>query len=127
MEEQTNIGNLAIGTKETEKQKLKPAKVKIVNYLIEQVEKAKSNKVKFECEHPDKDEHIFISSASCLSNKQVITTGTWLNYDDDGLIVKQSQLATLMRFLGANTLNETKDKFCDTELDDKGYLCFKAY
>ena len=127
METQTNIGDKAIGTKESEKQKLEPAKVKIVNFRVEPVSKSKADKVVFEVKHPNRDDLINISTANVLKNKAVITAGTWLNYDEDELIVKNSQLAYLMNFLGAKTLNEMKDKECETEMDDKGYLCFKAY
>ena len=127
METQENIGTLTIGTKETEKMKLEPKTVKIVDFKIEHIEKAKSDKVCFEVKHPDREETLGISAVSTLVDKQVITTGTWLNYDDDKLIVKNSSLSYLLNNLGAKNLNETKGKEIETELDEKGYLCFKAY
>ena len=127
MEEQANIGNTGIGTKEPENTKLEPASLKIVSYVKEPIEKAKADKIVFEVKHPAKEETIHISAVLYLDGKAVKTSGTWFNLDDDGNIFKGSALAVLMEALGAKTLDETVGKECDSELDEKGYLAFKAY
>jgi len=124
---QTNLGQTEIGTIEPEKQKLMPAKVKIVNYEIKAIEKARADKAIFEVKHPDKEETIHISAVAYLESKQVTTAGTWLNLDKENKIYKGSALAVLLKKLEAKNLDETKGKECDTEMDDNSYLCFKAY
>lgn len=126
-ETQTNIGQLEIGTMETEKTKLEAKPVKIVRFRSEHIEKAKSDKVIFEVEHPDREEVISISAVSVLAGKQVMTTGTWLNTDSEGKLLKDSQLVRFIVYLGCKNLEETIGKEVATELDEKGYLCFKAY
>jgi len=125
MEEQ--IGQIEIGTIETERQKLKPKKVKIVSWKKTPIEKAHGEKISFEVKHPDKDENILISAVSFLEEKKIETRGTWFNLDKDGKISKGSSLAILLNKLQAKNLDETKDKEAETELDEKDYLCFKAY
>lgn len=122
-------GKIGIGNKENVT--LKPAKVKILKYTIEmQKDKDKKDvgeKVTFTCHHPDKPEGIEISSISYRKGKEIKTSGLWFKLDIDGLIPKQSALASLLVILKVNNLDETIAKDIDTELDDKGYLCFKAY
>lgn len=122
-------GKIGIGNKENVK--LKPAKVKILGYKIEmQKDKDKKDvgeKVTFTCHHPDKTESIELSSVSYRIGKEFKTSGLWFKLDEDGLIPKQSALAQLLVFLKVTNLDDTTGKDADTELDDKGYLCFKAY
>ena len=123
--EQTNL-NTPIGTKESERTLLKPAKLKIVNVEIIYVEKAKSEKAVFEVKHPDKDETIKISTVNFLDGKEVKTSGTWVSKDEDGNLQKGSALTILMKSIEANTLKECIGKEVDSELEGN-YLCFKAY
>lgn len=127
MEEQTNIGQLEIGTTEKQKLELEPKKVKIVSWAKKSVEKAHGDKIEFEVKHPDKEEIIRISAVSFLRNKAIITQGTWFNLDEEGKIQKGSSLAVLLNKLGVKNLNETKDKEVDTESDENNFLVFKAY
>jgi len=121
------IGQIEIGTKEPEKQKLEPKKVKIVSWRKTPIEKAHADKIEFEVKHPDKSESLYLSAVTYLDGKAIVTKGTWFKLDEDGKIVKNSSLAILLNKLQAKNLDETKDKEIETELDDKGYLCFKAY
>ena len=123
--EQTKL-NIPIGTIESEKTILKPAKLKIVNVEIITVEKAKSDKAVFEVKHPDKDETIKISSVSYLDGREVKTSGTWVSLDKENNLQKGSALTIFMKSIGANTLEEVIGKEADSELDGN-YLCFKAY
>ena len=122
-------GNIGIGTKENVS--LKATTVKIVSYKIE-MQKDRSGieigeKVSVMCKHPDKPEFIEISSVSYKKGKEIKTSGLWFKLDIDGKIPKQSSLASLLVCLKANNLNELVGKDAMTELDEKNYLCFKAY
>ena len=129
MENQTEIGKIGIGTKENVA--LKPASVKIVSYKVEMQSnrdgKEIGEKVSVTCKHPDKDEMIEISSVSYKKGKEIKTSGLWFKLDEDKGIVKQSALASFMIHLNAENLDAIIGKDVSTELDEKGYLCFKAY
>lgn len=122
-------GKVEIGTKEYAK--LKPEKVKIFGYKVEMQkdrnEKDVGEKVSFICKHPDKPENIEISSIAYRKGKEIRTSGTWYQLDEDKLIAKNSALAILLVSLKAINLDETTGKEIATELDDRGYLVFKAY
>ena len=129
MENQTEIGKIGIGTKENVA--LKPASVKIVSYKIEMQKnrdgKDIGEKVAVSCKHPDKDEMIEISSVSYKKGKEIKTSGLWFKLDEDKMIVKQTALASFLINLKADNLDAIVGKDVSTELDEKGYLCFKAY
>ena len=127
MEEQTNIGQLEVGTIEEEIQKLEPKKVKIVNWTKKSVEKAHDDKIEFEVKHPNKEENIRISAVSFLRNKAVVTFGTWFNLDKEKKIQKGSALASLIKKLDVKNLDDLKNKEVETETDENGFLVFKAY
>lgn len=121
-------GKTGIGTKETVS--LKPAIVKIVGYRIEMQKKESKDigeKVAISCKHPDKEEFIEISSVAYKKGKEIRNSGLWWKLDADNLIPKQSALAQLLVALKASNLDELAGKEALTELDEKGYLCFKAY
>lgn len=122
MEEQ-NILKTGIGTKESEK--LKPAKVKIESVEVRDVGKGK--KVICSCKHPDKAETIDISAVQYVRDKKIATTGLWFNEDADKMIQKNSALAVFLNSVGTKTANELVGKEVETVLDDKNFLCFKAY
>lgn len=122
-------GKIGIGNRENVS--LKPATVKILGYKIE-MQKDKNDKdvgekVSVICKHPDKEEQIEISSVSYRKGKEIKTSGLWFKLDQDEMIPKQSALASLLNFLNSKNLDEIVGKDALTELDDKNYLCFKAY
>lgn len=122
-------GKIGIGTKENVA--LKPAIVKIVGITIE-MQKDKDNKevgekVSVICKHPQKDENIEISSVSYRRGKEIKTSGLWFKLDEDKLIVKQSALAQFLISVGVACIDDLVGKDVATELDEKNYLCFKAY
>ncbi len=127
--EKIEKGKIGIGNKETIA--LKPAKVKILGYKIEmQKDKEKKDvgeKVSFMCKHPAKDDPIEISSVSYKKGKEIKTSGLWFKLDEDGLLSKNSALSQLLLHIGAINLDEVTTREIETELDDKGYLTFKAY
>jgi len=125
MQEQTEL-NKEIGTTESEKKEvLKPTKVKIVNVSLRDTAKGKI--LSCESKHPDKEEMIKISSVSYLKDKQVVTNGLWYTLDKEEKIQKGSALSNFLINLGAKTPKELEGMEVDTELDEKEWLCFKAY
>ena len=125
MSEQTEL-NKEIGTTESEKKEvLKPTKVKIVNVSLRDTAKGKI--LSCESKHPDKEEMIKISSVSYLKDKQVVTNGLWYTLDKEEKIQKGSALSNFLINLGAKTPKELEGMEVDTELDEKEWLCFKAY
>jgi len=123
MENQEEL-NKGIGTKESEK--LKPCKLKIEKVELKEIQKVGKKLVCF-VKHPDANELIEISSAKYNLNDKLKVTGLWYKLDEDELIVKNSALANLLRFLGVNTPKELEGKEIETIEDEKGYLCFKIY
>lgn len=117
-----------IGTKEAVA--LEAAKVKIMNVELEPIkknEKIIGKKVVCVSKHPAKEEAIAISSVKFEKGNQIKTSGLWLNKDEDNKIQKGSALAIFMNKVGVKTIKELEGKEVDTTLDDKNYLCFKAY
>lgn len=127
MEQQDKM-KLGIGTKELET--LKPAKVKISGVLIREVKKDNKiigDKVVCLCKHPGRVDDIEISKVVFLKNKKIKQSGLWFALDEDGLIGKSSALGVFLKKSDVESIEELKDKEIDTELDDVGFLSFKAY
>jgi len=125
MEEQGELDK-EIGTIDSEKKEvLNPTKVKIVKVNLRDTSKGKI--VNCESKHPDKEDTINISSLAYLRDKQVVNGGLWYTLDKDENVQKGSALALFMSMLGAKTVKELEGKEVETELDDKQWLCFKAY
>lgn len=125
MEEQIELTK-EIGTAEPEKKEtLEPKKVKIVSTSIRDTKKGKI--LNCECNHPDREDNINISSLAYLRDKKVITGGLWITLDKDEKIQKNSGLAIFMNRLEAKIPKELEGKDAETELDDKGWLCFRSY
>lgn len=114
-----------IGNKEMET--LKPQRVEIREVRVDIVGEKNNKKVVFFCKHPDKNELVRISAVKYNNKDKLVVAGTWYNLDSEDLIRKGSALANFMENLGAKNLIETKGKEVDTTVDEKGYLCFKAY
>jgi len=124
--ETQNLLNKEVGKIEPErKESLSPKEVKIVKISLRDTKKGKI--VNCEAKHPDKEENINISSVAYLRDKQVVNGGLWFSLDKEDNIQKGSALAVFLSSLGANTLGELEGKEVKTELDDKEWLCFKAY
>lgn len=126
MEEQEKLEK-GIGTKELET--LKPKTVKILHVAIVAVGEGTNLNEKVVCtvKHPDKEETINISAVKTIKGKNVKTSGLWFKEDEDGLIQKGTSLTIFLEFLGIKKPIELEGKDVPTVLDDKGYLCFKAY
>ena len=124
METQEHM-NIGIGTKESVS--LKEATVKIMDATIVKVGEKLNEKAQCSVKHPDKEEVISISAVKWEKNGKLEVTGLWFNKDEDGNIRKGSALAVFLESVGAETLADLNGKEADTAIDDKGYLCFKAY
>ena len=125
MQEQTEL-NKGIGNIDPEKKEiLTPKKVKIVGVNLRETKKGKI--VECEVQHPDKDEPIHISSLSYIRDKQIVSGGLWFTLDKEQNIQKGSALALFMDRLESSKPSELVGKEVETELDDKSWLCFKAY
>ena len=124
----TDLEHASVGD---DKPGIEPAEVKIVDYVIEDVQKDGKpigKKLSLHVEHPNvPDKKIELSSVKYLKNKELKSSGLWVKADDDGHIVFQSALAYLLRHLKLATISDLKDKKVQTEVDDKGYLVLKAY
>jgi len=129
MENETHDLDRPIGTKE--QTKLKEGTVKIQDVSVEEETNKEGRtigkKVITMCKHPDRDEMIQISSVKYVFGDKIKSSGLWYNLDDDGNIAKNSALATLMTKLKIETVAKLKELEVQTELDDNGYLSFKAY
>lgn len=120
--------NVGIGTKEIVK--LQATRVKILAVTLEPQSKDGKpigDKVVCTCKHPQRDDPIDISSVKYEKDKALKTSGLWFNKDDDKLIMKESALACFLRYLAVQTPTMLKGVEAETVIDDKGYLCFKAY
>ena len=115
-----------IGTLEPEKKEvLKPIKVKIVKVDLRPTKHGSI--VQCEVKYPDREEPIHVSSLAYLKDKKVVNGGLWYSLDKSENIQMDSALAVFMSSLGVKTLGDLIGKEVDTELDEKEWLCFKAY
>jgi len=125
MQEQTEL-NKEVGQIDPEKKEvLEPKKVKIVEVNLRETKKGKI--VECAVKHPDKEEPIHISSLSYIREKQIVFGGLWFTLDKEQNIQKGSALATFMSRLEVSKPLGLIGKEVETELDDKDWLCFKAY
>jgi len=128
-ENQKDLDQIGIGTKESET--LKPKTVKVTGHRIEPVTKKDTgkeigNKVILICKHPDREDPIELSKVKYLKGDKVTTSGLWINQDTDGLIPKQSALALTMNKYGCQNVSDFDGKDVETDLDSQ-YLVVKAY
>jgi len=121
--------NAEIGNIEKKSLEAKPVKILSVDIREQTNKEGKvvGDKVICLSLHPDREDPIEISTLAYLKNKSVKTSGLWFNVDEENNIAKDSALGGFLIFCGASTISQLKDKDIDTELDDAGYLCFKAY
>src|SRR3990167_8314185 len=113
MESQENLRTIGIGTKETTK--LKPANVKIVKVEIVTVGEKGSNKVVCHAKHPDAELTIAISSVKYVNKQQkLVTTGLWVNLDDEKKIKKGSAFALFLSLLSCANVEALEGRDCLT-------------
>ena len=128
MEQNENLDQIGVGTKEAESLSAKP--VLVAGHRIEDVfnkEKEKvGKKVVLICKHPDREDNIEISKVKYLKNDAVVSSGLWFNLDEDNMIPKNSALAHTLNQYECNIVADIDGKTVKTDLD-KGYLVIKAY
>ncbi len=131
-ESQEDLLDKKVGTLEPEK--LKPGKIVVKDISIQQQMKKGTDKpvgkiVNFMCKHPDKEDLIKLTKVLFRKDEKesVKESGLWYNEDKENNIQKGSALAVLMSFNNVSTLKELENKELETELNEAGYLCFKAY
>ena len=78
-------------------------------------------------QHPDAQDLVALSSVAYLKNKAIKQSALWYNEDEEGNIVKNSALAETMKFYKVASIKQFTGKVINVELDDRGYLCIKAY
>lgn len=124
MEEQID---LKIGNTESITLQAKP--VKVISIEIRKVEiKGKQNeKLVAICKHPDREETIEISQVKYENKGKLVISGLWISKDKQGLLIKNSALAILLRSAGCTSTGELMNQSMSTIQDEKGYLTFKAY
>lgn len=131
-ESQEDVLNKKVGTIEAEK--LRAVKVIAKEVTVEPqfkkgIEKPVGKMVHVRCKHPDKEELIDITKALYRKDAKdsVKESGLWYNEDREGNIQKGSVISILMNFIDKVTLKDIENIELETEPNDAGYLCFKAY
>lgn len=127
METQDKL-NKVVGSVEPES-KLEPKPVKVVDVSTELVTYGDKqwDVCIFKVKHPDKEETIELNKVKYEKDNKIKVVGTSLSLDKEDNINKASALAHLLNFYGVKTPAEMKEKELQTSLDDKNYLCIKAY
>lgn len=132
--ETQEILKIGIGTKD--KQTLKPSKVSIVSVLFKTKtndgKEMKTPLVEIMCKHPDREEPLAFTKVKLERNGKLEVVSTWLQIDEEeGVkkLSKSSALARLMKYLGANTMEELVGKQVEAieQSREDEYLCLKAY
>jgi len=125
---QNDLDTIGVGTKE--KQSLTPKPVKVISHKINPVSdrdgKEVGDKLVLVCKHPEREDPIELSKVTYLKGKQVTSSGLWVHQDEDGLIPKNSALATAMNKYGCASIKEFDGKEIQTDIDGS-YLVIKAY
>jgi hypothetical protein len=132
-----DIFSKKIGNKEQKALDAKP--VVVAGFVVEPVKgkeggknagKEVGKKLIILCKHPDRDEHVKISTIMSLTTtgqkKEIKSQTIWVNLDEDGNIQKGSMISVLLQKYKVETLNDLVGKAVDTELEVK-FLTIKAY
>lgn len=130
-EEQIEL-NKKVGTLEAEK--LQPKDVTVTGMRFDEKTKKNSDKIIGKlvvviCKHPDKEEPLELTQVKIIKGNNVKVTGLWYNLDKEKNIVKDSSLATLMKFKEVETLNDLIGKTISTDTQNElnTYLCIRSY
>lgn len=125
-----NWQTVGIGVKDIKRLEPNPCKVLGVGKVSLNNKKRPGEiieKIVFSCKHPERETPIEFSDCQLISKKEVVIRPTWLFLDEDGSVQKGSTLAQVLFFYQAKNLNEMVGKEVKTAVDDRGYICLKAY
>lgn len=105
----------------------KPCKV-----LRVETERIKNDKVDSVCvnlfvKHIDRDNELKLSRVIYLHDKQIKESALWLKKDSKGKIANNTALAQMLKFYSFVVIGDSIGKEITTALDNKGYICIKAY
>lgn len=129
-----DIFSKGIGNKEQKSLDVKP--VVVHGILAEPVKGKKGGKNEGQevgkklvliCKHPDKAEHIKLSSMILISGKSIKESTIWINLDEDGNIQKGSHVAILLDKYKKQTVKDLEGVTLETEFDSNKFLAIKAY
>lgn len=131
MDTTPNLKTVGIGNREAPKLSAVACVVQDTEIKLVGQDNKKAQKVIFHLAHPAKDELISVSAITLLrqrkDKKEIVSSGAWVNLDEDNKLQKDSALAVCLRFYGVNNLAEMTNKVVQTELGTDGYLTIKAY
>lgn len=127
----TDILNKEVGTKEIETLKAVDVTIKGIN-VIDVFKRGSETevvgkKLVLSCKHPDREELIKISQIKFLKGEVVKTSTIWVNMDSDDQLQKGSTVDMILKMFKVTKLSEGLEKTLPTDLDAAGYLCIKAY
>jgi len=131
--ETQDILNMETGEKEMAT--LKPATVEIKDVTVNEVGEKKLKKISCLVKHPDSNDVIEISSVKYEKKGKLKVSGLWVKYEkkeeakDEAptKLQKGSALTIFLGFAMAKNPKELEGKEVETVMDDRGFLCFKAY
>src|SRR3990167_8909046 len=118
-----------IGTKDGIKLQAGSFLVKAVSVEIvkKKTGEAVGEKVVLSIQHPDAQDLVALSSVAYLKNKSIKQSAIWYNEDDEGNILENSALAETMRYYKVTSIKQFTGQVINVEVDERGYLCIKAY
>ena len=105
---------------------------KLCKVIRVETEKVKNEKVDSVCvnmyvKHPDRDNELKLSRVIYLHDKQIKESALWLKKDSKGKIANNTALAQMLKFYNFVVVGDSIGKEINTALDNKGYICIKAY
>jgi hypothetical protein len=121
-----NWENLSIGTKERQKLEAKDCTVQAVENKYVGGGK-KYPKLVIHLKHPDREAPLNVSDAKVETKGQLEIKALFINLDEDGKLQKGSAIAALLNHYNVPSINGLVGKTVKTTVDDKGYICIKAY
>lgn len=124
-ENQTDLLNTGVGTKEQPKLTASPVTIKEME--VRPVGENNYLKLALKVKHPNREDLLEISGIKYENSEELKEVGLWVKYDDDGNIQKGSPVAVLLNHCGVSVPAELKEKEIQTAEGKKGYLVVKAY
>ena len=124
--------NAKVGEKEGSKA-LEPKPIVVASVTIQTENKdgetMENPLANIHCKHPDKEDLIKLTSIKWLNGEKMAVSALFITADDEGLFMKDSGIARLLKFVKTDTLSDLVGKTIDTvkQLETSRYLCLKCY